>query len=322
MVHGKLPRDDGTAERGSVTVSAPIPGPDHDHIGTTADVAFAAAQRAIPDEPPPEIRFRRALRLGAATRELWHSRHIVWSLAVRQLRSTYNQEVLGIAWALLAPFTLMIVFTFLFERVGKVNSGGVPYPLFSYIGLLPWTFFQNSLSTGGLSLVNQPLLNKVYAPREVFPLSEVVTGAVGAGCATIALAFLFLFEGRAPSATSYWAIPLIVILVAFIVACTLLASSVTVYFRDLRHALPLVLQLGLFVTPVVYGLNEIPRSFRAAYVALNPLGGVIDGLRQAVLMGHSPRAAYTLIAAGSAALYLLGAYVLFKRLETGFADVS
>ena len=166
-----------------------------------------------------------------------------------------------------------------FERVGKVNSGGVPYPLFSYIGLLPWTFFQSSMSTGGLSLVNQPLLNKVYAPREVFPLSEVVTGAVGAGCATIALAFLFLFEGRAPSATSYWAIPLIVILVAFIVACTLLASSVTVYFRDLRHALPLVLQLGLFVTPVVYGLNEIPRSFRAAYVALNPLGGVIDGYR-------------------------------------------
>ena len=127
---------------------------------------------------------------------------------------------------------------------------------------------------------------------------------------------------RAPSATSYWAIPLIVILVAFIVACTLLASSVTVYFRDLRHALPLVLQLGLFVTPVVYGLNEIPRDFRAAYVALNPLGGVIDGLRQSVLMGHSPNAAYTLIAAGSAALYLLGAYMLFKRLETGFADVS
>lgn len=305
-----------------MTVSARLPGPDHDPARETVNGAVPAARSRIPDEPPPELRFRRALRLATALRDLWGSRHVVWSLAVRQLRSTYNQEVLGVAWALLTPFTLMVVFTFLFERVGNVNTGGVPYPLFSYVGLLPWTFFQSSLSTGGLSLVNQPLLNKVYAPREVFPLSEVVVGAIGAACATLALAFLFLFEGRAPSATSYWVIPLIPILVAFVVACTLFASSVTVYLRDLRHALPLVLQVGLFVTPVVYGLDEISPSFRAAYVALNPLGGVIDGFRRAVLMGEAPRTTYTVIAAVSACVYVLGTYLLFKRLETGFADLS
>lgn len=276
----------------------------------------------IPAAPPPELRYRRALRFGTALRDLWRSRHVVWSLAVRELRSTYNQEILGVAWALLAPFTLMIVFTFLFERVGNVNTGGVPYPLFSYIGLVPWTFYSNAVSTAGTSLVNQPLLNKVYAPREVFPLAEVVTAGVGAVCATFALVFLFLFEGRGPSATSYWALPLVVLLVAFTVASALFTGSITVYLRDLRHALPLVLQLGLFVTPVVYGLREFPVGLRAPYVAVNPLGGIIDGLRESVLFGRAPHTPYLVIETLSCALYLLGTYMLFKRLETGFADVS
>lgn len=300
------------APRGASEPGAPS-APSRDGLAPPVDV---------PDEPPPELRYRRALKLGTALRDLWRSRHVVWSLAVRELRSTYNQEILGIAWALLAPFTLMIVFTFLFERVGNVKTDGIPYPLFSYIGLVPWTFYSTAVSTAGTSLVNQPLLNKVYAPREVFPLAEVVTAGVGAVCATFALVFLFLFEGRGPSATSYWALPLVVLLVAFTVASSLFAGSITVYLRDLRHALPLVLQLGLFVTPVVYGLNEFPVGLRAPYVALNPLGGIIDGLRRSVLQGHAPNATYTVIAAISSTLYLLGAYMLFKRLETGFADVS
>lgn len=306
-----------------MSISVPTP-----RGASDPDVQAGSAPRGItsavdvPDEPPPELRYRRALKLRTAVRDLWRSRHVVWSLAVRELRSTYNQEILGIAWALLAPFTLMIVFTFLFERVGNVNTHGVPYPLFSYIGLVPWTFYSNAVSTSGTSLVNQPLLNKVYAPREVFPLAEVVTAGVGAVCATFALVFLFLFEGRGPAATSYWALPLVVLLVAFTVASSLFAGSITVYLRDLRHALPLVLQLGLFVTPVVYGLNEFPVGLRAPYVAINPLGGIIDGLRESVLYGRAPHGPYVAIAAVSSTLYLLGTYLLFKRLETGFADVS
>jgi ABC-2 type transport system permease protein/lipopolysaccharide transport system permease protein len=276
----------------------------------------------IPDAPPPELRYRRALRLGAALRGFWGSRHIVWSLSVRELRTTYNQEILGFAWALLAPLTMMVVFTFLFNRVGKVNSSGIPYPLFSYLGLLPWTFFSAAVLGAAQSLVVNPLLNKVYAPREVFPLAQVVTAAVSALCASLALAVLFVIEDWAPSATSYWAVPLIAILLAFTVAATLFFSAVTVYLRDLRHALPLMLQVGLFVTPVVYGLNEIPSEFRAVYVAVNPLAAVIDGLRQCVLLDHAPNMTYTLIAAASSTAYLLGTYLLFKRLETGFADVS
>lgn len=276
----------------------------------------------VPDAPPPEIRFRRALKLGRALRSLWRSRHIVWSLAVREMRSQYNQEILGVAWALLAPLTLMVVFTVLFERVGKVNTHGVPYPLFSYVGLVVWTFFSNSVQGAGLSLVNQPLLNKVYAPREVFPLAEVVVAGFSAVCATFALALLFVVEDHAPAANSYWVPVLVAILLAFTVAACLFVSSITVYLRDVRHALPLGLQLGLFVTPVVYSLSEIPSGWRAAYVAVNPLGAVVEGLRQSVLMGQAPDAVLTVVAAAAAAVYLLGGFALFKRLETGFADVS
>lgn len=304
-------------------MTVPVPTPRNEAEPADASTPVrAAAPRGIPDAPPPELRFRRALKLGTALAALWRSRHIVTSLAVRDLRSTYNQEILGVAWALLQPFTLMVVFTFLFDRVGKVNTGGVPYPLFSYIGLVPWTFYMNSVQTAGLSLVNQPLLNKVYAPREVFPLSEVVVAGVGAACASLALGALFLFEWRAPAVTSYWVLPLIVILVGFTVASSLFAGAITVYLRDVRHALPLMLQLGLFLTPVVYGLNELPVAYRAPYVAINPLGAVIDGFRECVLYGRPPNALYTVIAALSTVGYLLGTYLLFKRLETGFADVS
>lgn len=305
-----------------MTVPVPTPRDEPEPTSASEPGRGPSVASVVPDEPPPELRFRRALKLGTALRALWEARHTVSSLAVRDLRSTYNQEILGVGWALLQPFTLMVVFTFLFNRVGKVNTGGVPYPLFSYIGLVPWTFYANSVQTAGLSLVNQPLLNKVYAPREVFPLSEVVVAGVGALCASLALGVLFLFEWTAPASTSYWVLPLIVILVGFTVACSLLAGAVTVYLRDVRHALPLVMQLGLFLTPVVYGLRELPVAYRAPYCAINPLGAVIDGFRECVLYGRAPSFAYTAIAAVSTVAYLLGTYLIFKRLETGFADVS
>jgi ABC-2 type transport system permease protein/lipopolysaccharide transport system permease protein len=277
----------------------------------------------VPAAPPPGLRYRRGFRLKSEVQSLWRARGIIWSLTVRDLRATYNQEVLGIAWALLAPLTLMVVFTFLANRFnGKIDTGGVWYPIFLYVGLLPWTFFSNAVSSGGTSLIQNPLLNKVYAPREVFPISDIISSIVNALCATVALGVLFLIDGRWPSSTLYWVPLLLVVLLIFTTGITLVVSCVTVYIRDMRHALPLALQLGLFLTPILYGLNKIPPAYRDLYVVVNPLVAVIDGMRRCLLYSQAPDLTYTLLAAGASCVWLVGSFMLFKRLETGFADVS
>ncbi len=276
----------------------------------------------VPLAPPPEYRYRRAFRFRSSLSALWRSRGIIWSLTLRDLRASYSQEVLGIAWALLAPLTLMVVFTFISNKVGKIPTGGVWYPIFAYVGLLPWTFFSSSVSSGGTSLVGNALLNKVYAPREVFPISDIIGSIVNVMCATIALGVLFLIDGSWPSLTSYWAIPLIVILLVFTTGVTLLVAGLTVYLRDMRHALPLMLQLGLFLSPIIYGLDKIPQQYRNLYVGINPLGAVIDGMRRCILYDSAPKASYTIIAAVVSCIWLAGSFMVFKRLETGFADVS
>jgi ABC-type polysaccharide/polyol phosphate export permease len=301
-----------------VTTTLPDPleddEPDHLEMGAPAPV---------PDAPPPEMRFRRAFRFREAFAALWRSRAIVWSLTIRDLRSMYSQEVLGIAWALVSPVTLMVLFTFLSGRLtSKLAPGDVWYPLFAYIGILPWTFFSGSVSKGGTSLVGNPLLNKVYAPREVFPISDILGAIVNTFFASIALAVLFVIDGTWPAATSYWILPLGAILFCFTTGITLFIAGLTVYLRDMRHALPLILQGGLILSPIIYGMDKIPSEWRNLYVAVNPLAGVIDGLRRSVLYGQMPVASYTLIAAVMAVIWLVGSFILFKRLETGFADVS
>lgn len=275
------------------------------------------------EEPPEHLRYRRALHFRAAMRELWADRVVVRSLAERELKARYSQTVLGFAWALLAPVTLMIVFSVFLRRVTAIDTQGVAYPIFSYVGLLPWTFFQGAVSTGGTSLIsNTALLNKVYAPREVFPLASITTRVVDSACATLALFALFAIYTQAPQATSFWAIPLLLILFTFTTAVTLFVSAATVYLRDLRHALPLILQLGLFVSPIAYSVENVPERWRELYVGLNPIAAVIDGLRRSVLYGDAPNALYTSIAAGTSVVLLVGAYFAFKQMETGFADVA
>jgi ABC-type polysaccharide/polyol phosphate export permease len=277
----------------------------------------------IPDAPPPELRYRRAFRFKSSLSELWASRGIIWSLTIRDIRSTYSQEVLGIAWALVAPVTLMVLFTFLANRFdGKIATGGIWYPLFAYVGLLPWTFFSSSVSSGGTSLVGNALLNKVYAPREVFPISDILGSIVNVACASIALAVLFVLDGTWPAATCYWVIPLALILFVFTTGVTLFIAGLTVYLRDMRHALPLILQGGLILSPIIYGMDQISKEWRNVYVALNPLAGVIDGMRRCILYDKPPVASFTIIAAVMACIWLVGSFMLFKRLETGFADVS
>jgi ABC-2 type transport system permease protein/lipopolysaccharide transport system permease protein len=248
--------------------------------------------------PPAELIFRRPVRPLTMLGELWSRRELVITLSERELRARYKQTRVGFAWALVTPFVMMVVFTVFFKRVADVRTFGVPYPLYSYVGLLSWTFFSGALSKGAVSIVsNLTLLNKVYCPREVFPLSSIVTSGVDTVIATSILALLFVIYGFMPHLTSLWVPVLLLVQLAFTAGLTMLLAAATVYLRDIRQVLPMLLQLGLFATPVAYGLNVIPRAWWPVYSALA-------------------------IAAVSSTVILIVSYLAFKRMETGFADVA
>jgi ABC-type polysaccharide/polyol phosphate export permease len=283
-------------------------------------MSVAAGPQAV---PAPHLRFRRPFRPVAAVRQLFHARELIRTLAERELRVRYKQAILGLAWALITPLALTLVFSVFIRRVATIDTGPAPYELFAYLGLLPWTFFSTSVSVGGLSLVqNIPLLNRVYCPREVFPLASVLVAGFDMLVALVPLAALFLIYGFFPQPTSYWVPVLLVLQVVFSLAAALMISAIVVYLRDLRHALPIILQLGLFATPVAYGLDAVPASLKTVYVMINPLGAVINGYRRTVLFGLPPDWGLILPAAASALVMLTTSYYLFKRMETGFADVA
>lgn len=278
---------------------------------------------AAREGPPADLRFRHHLHLWRSLVLLVRSRELIVSLAEREFRSRYKQASLGFAWALITPVTLMVVFTLFFRRVADIDTQGVPYALFAYVGLLPWTFFSESVSRGGMSLVqNLSLLNKIYCPREVFPLASVLVAVIDTAIALLALISLFFIYGYRPYTTSIWVPVLLAVQVMFTVGVVLIASAVLVYVRDVRHALPIMLQLGLFATPVAYGLDTIPSSVRPLYAALNPLGPVIEGYRDTILLGQAPEFGLLSIAAASSAALLTVGYTMFRRLEIGFADVA
>jgi ABC-2 type transport system permease protein/lipopolysaccharide transport system permease protein len=287
-----------------------------------------AVHRVIPERyetPPEDLWFRRRIELRAAIPDVWRFRELILSLAERDYRARYKQSVLGVAWAMLTPVLLMVVFTVVFTRTGHISTGGAPYVLFSYIGLIPWTFFSNSVSSGGQSIVsNLSIVNKVSCPREVFPLATTVVAALDTAIASVVLLLLFAVTRYPPRIqTLYVPIPLMVLLV-YTVGLTVTVAGLLVYLRDLRHILPLAIQIGLFLTPVAYGIEVIAhsRTTQMVYSLLNPVAPVIDSLRRNVLYGMAPD--WGLLGMGSigAFLALIVGYVIFKRLEVGIADIA
>jgi len=278
------------------------------------------------DEPRPEIWFRRRVRLVSAMRELWSFRGLALTLAERDLRVRYKQAALGIAWAVLAPIAMMLAFTLVFTRFAHVNTHGAPYALFSYLGLVPWTFFSTAVAQGGQSLINNvPLLNKLYCPREVFPIAAIADAAVDACIASLILLFLFPILGFTPKLGALYILPLLLlILVAFTLGVTLAACAIVIYMRDLRLLLPLLLQFGLFVTPVVYGSGSLVKTetLLVVYSIVNPLVVVIDGLRKALLEGKAMDFLPLMAGTCSSLVFLIVGFALFKRLEAGMADFA
>jgi ABC-type polysaccharide/polyol phosphate export permease len=296
----------------------------------TLEAPAALAEGAKPverrlDEPAPGTWYRRRLGVVQAVRELWHFRELVTTLAERDLRIRYKQAVLGVAWALFMPLLLMLVFSFVFTKVGAVNTHGAPYQLYAFLGLVPWSFFAASLSVGGLALVNNILLlNKLYCPREVFALSAVAVALVDALIAVVVLILMFVITGFTPKPESYYVPLLLATILAFTTGVTMVVSAITVYMRDLRVLLPAIVQFGLFFTPVAYGAHAIAGhgTGYVIYSALNPLAPAMEGLRRAVLFGQPPEWIPLLAGGVVSMVVLVGGFALFKRLETGIADIA
>ncbi|MGH7490313.1 MAG: ABC transporter permease, partial [bacterium] len=229
--------------------------------------------------------------------------------------------VLGIAWALLQPVALVSIYTMVFARVARMPSDGKPYSLFAFTALLPWLCFSSSVTTATNGLVSHShLVTKVYFPRELLPLTYVVAALFDFLIASVLLAGMLLRHGVSLSWNVLYVVPILITLVLFACAMALFLSATQVYFRDIGMAMPLLLQVWMFATPVVYPLSVVPDRLRPLY-DLNPLVGITDGFRRAVLGGEAPDLANLGVSATVALVLLALSYAYFKNIEATVADV-
>jgi lipopolysaccharide transport system permease protein len=279
-----------------------------------------------PDRPEVVVRSRSGL-IPLDLREIWKYRELLYFLVWRDVKVRYKQTALGALWAVLQPFLAMLVFTFFFGRLANVGSDGFPYPLFSYAALLPWILFAQAVSQSAESLVKSSnLVQKVYFPRAIVPAASVVSGVVDFALAFLALGALLAYYGVRPGIAVLWLPFLLLFCLAAALGAGMWLSALNVEYRDVRYALPFCLQLWMFATPVIYpGSGVIAwldrHDLPAWLYGLNPMVGVVEGFRWALLGGSVPLG--PLIASGSAVsglLLLTGAYY-FRRMERTFADV-
>lgn len=277
----------------------------------------------VPDEPHPDLLYSHRSHMLPSLATLWARREIILTLAERDLRANYKQATLGFAWAILAPVATLFVMVLIFKRVKEFQVGDVPYVLLAYCGILPWQFFAASLSMGGNSLLaNKALLAKVHFPRECFPLSELVEAAFSTVLASTVLVVLFVVHHYMPHVEMLWAPLLIVIELVFCAGVLLAASALLVHVRDLVQVLPIVVQIGMFATPVIWPFSKVPADLRLLYAFFNPLGPVIDDVRRTMLLGQNPTWGLLAVAAAGAITYLVVGYTIFKRLEADLADIA
>jgi len=253
--------------------------------------------------------------------ELWEYRELLYFLTWRDIKVRYKQTVLGAAWAIIQPFFTMVVFSLFFGRLAQIPSDGIPYPIFSYTALVPWTFFANGLGQSSNSLVGSAnLIKKVYFPRLVVPISSVISGAVDFVLAFIVLLGMMLYFGIVPTWNVVWLPLLLLLALVTALGVGLWLSAMNVQFRDVRYAIPFLTQFWLFATPIAYPSSLLSEPWRTLY-GLNPMVGVVEGFRWA-LLGTNTAPGPVIIASSLAALGLLisGAYY-FRRMEKTFADV-
>jgi lipopolysaccharide transport system permease protein len=257
-----------------------------------------------------------SLRLG----ELWEHRELIYFLIWRDIKVRYKQTVLGVAWAIIQPLFTMAVFAVFFGHLAKIPSDGVPYPIFAYAALVPWTFFANALTQASNSLVGSAgLITKVYFPRLVVPLASVLSGIVDLALAFGVLLLLMVGYGVGVSARLLWVPVFVVLTLTAALAVSLWLSALNVKYRDVRYTVPFLTQVWLFATPVAYPSSLLSEPWRTLY-GLNPMVGVVEGFRWALLnTGSAPGSMFLVSSVASLLLLLLGAHY-FRRVEGTFAD--
>ena len=258
--------------------------------------------------------------VGLDLRSLWSYRELLYFLTLRDVKVRYKQTLLGAAWAIIQPLFAMAIFTLFFGRLAGVPSDGIPYPIFAYAGLLPWMFFSNAVTNSGNSLVGSAnLITKVYFPRMIIPAAAVGAGLIDFAIALLILVGLMVYY----SVPATWNLMMFPVLVALTMLLALgvgmLMSGLNVKYRDVRHALPFLIQLWMFATPIVYPASLVPAKWRLLY-AVNPLTGIIEGYRCSLFGTKFDWASLATSAVITLAVLVYSAYS-FRRMEKSFADV-
>ena len=261
---------------------------------------------------------RRRLRLGL--REGWRYRELLYFLTWRDVKVRYKQTIIGVMWAIFQPAIKVLVFSLIFGGLAKVDSQGFPYPLFVFAGLLPWEFFASSLSRGGESVVaNANLVRKVYFPRIIIPMAAVGACLVDFAASFAILVVLMLHYGTVPTLSLVMVPPLVLAVLVLAIGLSLLISALNVAYRDLRYVLPVMLQVWMFVTPVIYPPTAVPEKWQWL-LHLNPMTGIVGGYRSAILGTPFVWADLGISVLVAAAVFVCG-LMYFRRMERWFADI-
>ncbi len=277
------------------------------------------AGAAVEQEPLLVLRPRHGWQqLGL--KDLWQYRELLYFLCWRDIKVRYKQTALGVAWAIVQPLMTMVLFSLFFGRLAKMPSDGIPYPLFVFTALVPWMFFSNGITQSSGSLVeNASLLKKVYFPRLAVPIASIIAGVVDFFCSFVVLILLMLYYGVVPS----WSVLTLPFFLAL--ACTaslgigLWLSALNVQFRDVRYVIPFLTQLWLFATPIAYPSSLLSEPLRSLY-GLNPMVGVVEGFRWALLGTETSPGPMVLVSALVSVLVLVSGAFYFRRMEVTFSD--
>jgi lipopolysaccharide transport system permease protein len=279
-----------------------------------------AKQSYISDKPPVIIIRPMSGWVPVDLAELWSYRELLYSFISRDIKVRYKQTALGAAWAVIQPLFMMVVFTLAFGRLAKIPSEGLPYPLFSYAALLPWTLFSEGITRSTSSMItNANIMTKVYFPRLVMPISGILSPLVDFAIAFVILIGMMLYYGFVPTINVLFLPAFILLALATSLGVGLWLSALNVQYRDFQYTVPFLIQLWLFASPVVYPSTLLPEPYRTLF-GLNPMAGVIEGFRWA-LLGTAPPSYLVAISALMVAVFLVSGAFYFKRMEKTFADV-
>lgn len=252
--------------------------------------------------------------------DLWHYRDLLYILTERDIKVRYKQTILGALWAIIQPLFTMLIFTIFFGRLAGMPSDGIPYPIFAYAGLLPWTFFANAVNNSGNSLIgNSNLITKVYFPRMIIPMASVGSGLVDFAIAFILLIVLMFYYGIGLTANILLLPFLVILTTTLAIGFGMWMSALNVKYRDIRHALPFLLQIGMFVTPIIYPASLLGDKWRWV-MALNPMTGQIEAYRSAIFGLPVDWFSLGISSVMTVAILIYAAYN-FKRMEKQFADI-